>query len=156
MSGEQTNCDLNRYRGLTRSVLDYRNVAYWPWTRSPHTQHVLKPCWEKGKKETSSFGWTAIENANEFGVDRLKVSPLVLLSAVHTPHQVVAVLQVIACQPPRKAIEEELWTLHQNRKCFFHSCSWETWKYSVFFPLKWRITQNKSALHVTKHFNESR
>lgn len=108
VSGEQTNCDLNRYLFYT--------IEMW------HIGHEQDHPHTQGKKETSSFGWTAIENANEFGVDQLRVRSLVPLSAVHTPHQVVAVMQVVACQPPRKAIEE-LRTLHQNRKCFFRSCS---------------------------------
>ena len=46
------------------------------------TKDTLKPCWEKERKETKSFGWTVIQKATELEVDEFKCSPTVPLPAI--------------------------------------------------------------------------
>ena len=38
-------------------------------------QSTLKPCWEKERRETKSFGWTANQRAVQFRIDPLNVVP---------------------------------------------------------------------------------
>ena len=38
------------------------------------TQDTLKPCWEKERRETKSFGWTVTQKAIDLKVDQLNFS----------------------------------------------------------------------------------
>ena len=46
------------------------------------TKDTLKPCWEKERKETKSFGWTVIQKATELEVVKIKCIPTVPLPAI--------------------------------------------------------------------------
>lgn len=56
------------------------------------TQHnILKPCLEKGKRETKSFGWTVTQEDTEFKVNQLNFSttvpiPVYFLKLQQTSH----------------------------------------------------------------------
>ena len=46
------------------------------------TKDTLKPCWEKERKETKSFGWTVRQKATDLEVEKIKCSPTVPLPAI--------------------------------------------------------------------------
>ena len=52
------------------------SLNYWLNHSQDHpAQSTLKPCWEKERRETKSFGWTANQRAVQFRIDPLNVVP---------------------------------------------------------------------------------
>lgn len=67
------------------------------------TQHVLKPCWEKGNKELwidSNRGCKRVRGRPTEGEPNS--------AAISSPHSKPVGGGNASCRPPRKAIEEEL------------------------------------------------
>ena len=62
------------------------SVTYWVKLQGHSldhpTQDILKPCWEKEKKETDSFGWTVKQKAAELKIDHLNITPTVPLPTI--------------------------------------------------------------------------
>ena len=88
------------YCGLIRSILDYGagtslrkldiiqyqalrlcTVAFKTNPDHP-TKCTLEPCWEKGKRDSKSFGWTITQETEEIEIAHLDVSQTVPLSIV--------------------------------------------------------------------------
>uniref|UniRef100_A0A8C2HUK7 Uncharacterized protein n=1 Tax=Cyprinus carpio TaxID=7962 RepID=A0A8C2HUK7_CYPCA len=62
------------------------SLSYWAnlqgHSQEHPTQDTLKPCWEKERRKTKSFGWTVIQKAIEFKVNQLIVSPTIPLPVI--------------------------------------------------------------------------
>lgn len=62
-------------------------AVYWANLRGQDKSHatlrVLEQCWEYGKKECNSFGWTVGDLVNELDIKELSITPRVALPAVH-------------------------------------------------------------------------
>lgn len=61
-------------------------LSYWIKLQGHSLDHpaqsILKPCWEKEKKETRSFGWTVKQKAAELKIDQFNITPTVPLPAI--------------------------------------------------------------------------
>lgn len=61
-------------------------LTYWANLKGHSEEHptqaTLMPCWEKERRETRSFGWTAAPKAKEMNMDKLNFSPTVPLPAI--------------------------------------------------------------------------